>query len=259
MSRFQYVFVFLCVAGVVETRADDPIESSQRSCDLLLPMKGDYVVRLWSQPIDISSWLGDKLPKRSSARTRWIDVERVSTSEVKMIWHDLTDTGSLNLSDLTVAPGEGDTIAIAGTRFQCIYFRVFDLNELDRSLTIPRKAEIQMPTTFVEQESYGPEWFFPLQPICEKYPSRLIQWPFRNQNSPIIRQLSWENGCWTLEIRLPRGRFVFTRSQDANGWTLRGAVAGTLPPAVPAVTWPREDMERLGLPTAAEGESRPPR
>ena len=255
MSRFQYVFVFLCVAGVVETRADDPIESSQRSCDLLLPMKGDYVVRLWSRPIDFVSWLGDMLYERGSARTQWIDAERVSTGEVKMIWHDLTDTGSLNLSDLTVAQGEGDTIAIAGIRSQRIYFRVFELNKLDRSLTIPGEAEIRHRMPFEKQECYGPEWFFPLQPIREEYPSRLIQWPFRNQNSPIIRQLSWENGCWTLEIRLPRGHFVFTRSQDANGWTLRGAVAGTLAPAYPVLNWEQQDMERLGLP-AAEGEPR---
>jgi len=142
MRRFQYVFVFLCVAGVVETRADDPIQSSQRSCDLILPIKGDYVVRLWSQPIDVSSWHGDRLLGKGSARTQWIDAERVSTGEVKMIWHDLTDTVSVMLSDLTVVQGEGNTIAIAGTRWSRIYFRVFELNKPDRSLTIPREAKI---------------------------------------------------------------------------------------------------------------------
>lgn len=255
MSRFQYVFVFLCVAGVVETRADDPIQSSQRSCDLLLPMKGDYVIRLWSQPIEVSSWVGDKLLGKGSVRTQWIDAERVSTGEVKLIWHDLTDTGSVMLSDLTVVQGEGDTIAIAGTRWSRIYFRVFELNKPDRSLTIPREAKIGVFAPFEKQESYGPEWFFPLQPIREKYPSRLIQWPFRNQDLPIIRQLSWENGCWILEIRLPRGFFVFTRSQKTSGWTLRGAVAGTLAPAYPVLNWEQQDLERLGVP-GAEGEPR---
>lgn len=58
-------------------------------------------------------------------------------------------------------------------------------------------------------------------------------------------------------IRIPQGDFAFTRSADAKAWTLRDPLPGTLRSALPVLKWEKEDMERLGLPTDAEGESRP--
>jgi hypothetical protein len=221
MGNLQYAVICLCVAAVVEIRADEPIGSRQKSCDLVLPIKVDYVVRVWSQPIDIVFWIGDQAHARYSARTRWIDAERVADGKVKAVWHDVTDVGDVTPCDLTIAQGEGDTVAIAATRFERVYFRVFALHELDRSFTIAREANVEWKSPFEEQEHHGTDWFFPLQLIRERYP------------------------------------FAFTRSADAKAWTLRGPLPGTLRPALPVLKWEKEDMERLGLPTATEEESRP--